>query len=267
METAWRYALGKDCRGSRPRCVLIVDGARDDVAARLTGLVGFPELTVTERNFWMPRGKPVWTNGKWNSKPAAEARLDRDAGFVAPEVRRRLRNWWLEVPKGANTPNWDLAATCLIEGRKGLLLVEAKAHTNELSDAGKSTPAKENGRRNHKRIGSAIEEARTDLELLSGGSWGISRDVCYQLSNRFAWSWKLAMMGVPVVLVYVGFLNAEDMAWDGPPFRSEDHWAAAIGNHARGIVPETCWGQRLVLDGTPFMPLIRALHVPLTLNA
>ena len=179
METAWRRALGKDCRGSRPRCVLIVDGTRDDVAARLTGLVGLPEVVVTESDFWMPRGKPVWTNGQWDRKPAAEARLDRDADFLAPELRQWLQHWWLAVPKGANTPNWDLAATCRIEGRKGLLLVEAKAHTNELSDAGKLTPAKENSRRNHKRIGSAIEGARTGLELLSGGSWGISRDACY----------------------------------------------------------------------------------------
>ena len=266
METAWRRALGKDCRGSRPRCVLLVDGTRSKVAARLTDLVGLPQVTVTETDFWMPYGRPVWTDGRWDRKPAAEARLDRDAGFLAPELRQQLRDWWLAVPKGANTPNWDLAATCRIEGRKGMLLVEAKAHVNELSDAGKSKPARENSRRNHERIGSAIEEARTGLALVSGGSWGISRDRCYQLSNRFAWSWKLAMMGVPVVLVYLGFLNAEDMARDGAPFRSEDHWAAAVGNHAQGIAAKTCWGQQLVLDGTPFMPLIRVLHVPLTPN-
>ena len=152
----------------------------------MTGLVGLPEVTVTETDFWMPCGRPVWTDGRWNRKPAAEARLDRDAGFLAPKLRQQLRDWWLAVPKGANTPNWDLAATCRIEGRKGLLLVEAKAHVNELSDAGKSKPARENSRRNHKRIGSAIEEARTGLALVSGGSWGISRDRCYQLSNRFA---------------------------------------------------------------------------------
>ena len=267
METAWRSALGKDCRGSRPRCIRLVDGTRGEVAARLTGLVGLPEVVVTERDFWMPYGKPVWANGQWDKKPAAETRLDRDAGFLAPELRRRLQRWWLEVPKGANTPNWDLAATCRIEGRKGLLLVEAKAHTNELSDAGKSTPAKENGRRNHKRIGSAIEEARSGLGRLPGGSWGLSRDACYQLSNRFAWSWKLAMLGVPVVLVYLGFLNADDMAEGGVPFRSADDWAGAVGKHARGILPEACWEQRLVLDGTPFMPLTRALHVPLASNA
>jgi hypothetical protein len=38
----------------------------------------------------------------------------------------------------------------------------------------------------------------------------ISRDNRYQMSNRFAWSWKLASVGVPVVLVYLGFVGAAD---------------------------------------------------------
>lgn len=103
-----------------------------------------------------------------------------------PGLQQQLRDWWLAVPKRANTPNWDLASTCRIEGRQGLLLVEAKAHTKELSYDGKRTPDTENGRRNRKRIGSAIEEANADLEHVTGESWGISRDACYQLSNRFA---------------------------------------------------------------------------------
>ena len=28
------------------------------------------------------------------------------------------------------------------------------------------------------------------------------------MSNRFAWAWKLADLGVPVVLVYLGFFRA-----------------------------------------------------------
>ena len=35
---------------------------------------------------------------------------------------------------------------CLIEGREGLLLVEAKAHLSELSRQGKSKPGTPNGR-------------------------------------------------------------------------------------------------------------------------
>ena len=60
METSWWRALDKH-RGSRPRCVLLVDGTRHAVAACLTDLVGLPDIAVSPNDFWMPRGKPVKT--------------------------------------------------------------------------------------------------------------------------------------------------------------------------------------------------------------
>ena len=101
---------------------------------------------MSPNDFWMPRDKPVKTGNGWDKTPAAEARLDRDRRFVAPGARHGLRDWWLEVVRGANTPNWDVASMCLIEGREGLLLVEAKAHLSELSRQGKSKPGTPNGR-------------------------------------------------------------------------------------------------------------------------
>ncbi len=265
METAWWHALDK-CRGSRPRCVLLLDGTRHAVAARLTDLVGLPDVVVSPNDYWMPCGKPIKTGEGWDKKPAAEARLDRDAGFVAPELRRQLRDWWLEIVPRANTPNWDVATTCKTEGREGLLLVEAEAHSNELSNAGKLKPPTENGRKNHERIGSAIEQANTGLGRVAGGSWGLSRDDRYQLANRFAWSWKLALLRVPVVLLYLGFLNAEDMAQDGATFRSEGDWACALKDYARGAVDDSCWGRRLEVNSMPFRPLIRAIELPFPPN-
>src|SRR5438094_7219607 len=66
-----------------------------------------------------------------------EARLESFGPQVIPDPRvwRELRSWWLA--HGGNTPNWDLAAGCEIEHRRGLLLVEAKANAPELSGAGK----------------------------------------------------------------------------------------------------------------------------------
>ncbi len=43
-----------------------------------------------------------------------------------------LRKWWLVHERGANTPNWDIAAGCEIEGKTGVILVEAKANVPEL---------------------------------------------------------------------------------------------------------------------------------------
>ena len=74
------------------------------------------------------------------------------------------------------------------------------------------------------------------------------------------------MLGVPVVLLYLGFLNADEMAPDGAPFSTEDDWACALKDHARGIVDDSCWGNRLDVSGTPFWPLIRAHTIDLPLS-
>jgi len=229
----------------------------------LTDLVGLPDVKVSATNLWRPAGKPVRTNDGWDAAPSTEARIDRDDGFVALTVRQALVEWWLAVARPASrTPQWDVASTCSIEGRSGLVLVEAKAHSNELSTAGKPKPHSENGWKNHDRIGSAIAEASGGLQLTAGGLWTLSRDRRYQLSNRFAWSWKLASLGVLVVLIYLGFLRAEEMAPTGALFQGEDDWEAALRGHARGVCDDACWGMRVDVNGTPLMPLIRAIDVP-----
>ena len=131
----WWEGLGKDNRGSRPRCVLL-DGNRDEVAERLTQLVGFPGVAVSTDDKWMPYGKPVYKNGWWDDTPAIEVQLDKADNFISSEIQYKLHNWWLAAHRGARTPTWDIASTCKIMGKQGLLLFEAKAHENELSISG-----------------------------------------------------------------------------------------------------------------------------------
>lgn len=253
-------------RGSRPRCVLLGDGPRHAVAARFTDLVGLPDVVVSPNHFWMPYGKPVKRGERWDDTPADEARIDRDDRFVARAVQKQLPVWWLEHVTKANTPNWDVASTCNIEGKQGLLLVEAKAHRTELSADGKQLKpnASRKSRENHERIGMAINEANAGLGHATGVSWGLSRDDRYQLANRFAWSWKLAMLGVPVVLIYLGFLNAQEMEEDGDLFRSEGGWVRTLNGHAQGVVGDSCWETRIRINGTPFWPLMRTIDLPFT---
>ena len=117
----------KERKGSKPRCHWLTHGPREQVANRLAGLVG-PCGTVRPDDNWMPEG----------FADTKEARLDKECALLADKYHRReLRDWWLAVPKGANTPKWDIASTCCVNGRKGFLLVEAKAHTRELEDRGK----------------------------------------------------------------------------------------------------------------------------------
>ena len=258
MTPEWTQALGRHSRGSRPRCVALVNGTDEAVAATLTNLVGLPDVGVDPAHRWMPAGTPVKTGGTWDETPAREARLERDPEFLPADVRRVLKDWWLAVGRGANTPNWDLASSCVIEGERGLLLVEAKAHANELSAAGKSLPETRNGWKNHQRIGEAIAAANVGIAQMTGGYCSLSRDDRYQLSNRFAWSWKIVSLGVPVVLVYLGFLDAEDMRPDGTLFHTHEDWVDAVRQHATGLVNESSWGNRFEVEGVPFRALIRS---------
>ena len=226
----WAQQLD-DRRGSRPRCVLLADGERGDVAVRLTRLVNLTEVVVYTEDRWQPHGRPVLRNCSWDTSPSDEAVLSRQNDLVSPDVSRQLRSWWLAVTRGSTmTPSWDLATTCTIRNRPGLLLMEAKAHSAELDHLGKRTPRTTNGWKNHERIGAAIAEANEGLRLVNGRPWALSRDSHYQLSNRFAWAWKLASLGIPVVLVYLGFLNAVEMTDRGRP----SSWTTATASSTGG---------------------------------
>ena len=253
----WWEQLGKDKRGSRPRCVLLTDGSRDAVAQRLTKLVNPPEVEVCPNDLWMPKGKPVQKkNGKWDKMPVKEAQLDKADNLVSPDIQQKLQEWWLAVPRRATTLNWDIASTCIIKGKPGLLLVEAKAHTKELSEAGKPLPTTPNGWKNHEQIEQAIAEANYNLQSETGKSWNLSRDTHYQLSNRFAWAWKLASLGIPVALVYLGFIKAQDMTGK-KLFHSAEDWENTLKEYCAGVVDNSCWGLWLNIKGTPLLPLIR----------
>ena len=266
MTTDWVQQLdrGKGHRGSRPRCVLLTDGDGANVARRLTRLVDLPGVVVSTEDCWQPCGRPVLREDSWDTTPSDEVDLATPNDLVSPLVRRRLRSWWLAVPTSrTRTPVWDLAATCTVRGTSGILLIEAKAHDEELSAAGKAAPTSPNGWRNHERIGDAIGEANDGLDLASSRSWALSRDSHYQLSNRFAWAWKLASFGVPVVLVYLGFLHADEISDLGRTFSSHDEWKAVLMRHSGGIVDPRSWGEWIDVGGTPMIALARAYDRPL----
>lgn len=238
----------REQRGSRARCILLTDGNDALVAERLTRLAAPFAVIDPDRHGWMPRGA---------SHPA-EARLGEAAGLLSAAHRQLLTSWWLAVRKRANTPNWDIAAAATIEGREGLVLVEAKAHHRELKRDGLGA----RNASNRTQIRAAIHEADGRLNQISSG-WALSCDSHYQLANRFAWSWKLASLGIPVVLMYLGFLNAAEMQDRGEPFATAADWEGAVRSHASAVVPEDAWERRLEVEGTRFIPIIRATELPL----
>jgi hypothetical protein len=265
---SWIDALQvKRRRGSLPRCLLFTEGPREDVAQRLTTLVGRDDVCISPEDFWMPQGLPVrGPDGRWDLSPTKEAKLGESSEFLRPADRAILTNWWLAVSNRANTPNWDLAGTCTVGEEPGLLLVEAKAHHMELCKEalGKGEPdASANSKANHERIGEAIQSAQVGLREATGLPWGISRDTHYQMSNRFAWAWKLTELKYPVVLVYLGLLNASEMKDRGNPFESHEEWAELVRLHSSRICPANTWGQLIRVNGSVLLPLIRSVEQPL----
>lgn len=262
----------KERRGSKPRCHFLTHGPRSEVARRLTGLAA-PFAQVTEQDTWMPTGFADVT----------EAQLHKATALLDPHLCKSLGTWWLSPASvRARTPNFDIASTCTIDGRRGLLLVEAKAHDEELA---KEAPGRrlddENDKKkrngdgsaqpsdralSHDQIGKAIEEARVGLEGLTSLPWRIGRDTHYQMSNRFAWAWKLTELGIPVVLVYLGFLRATEMADRGAPFQTQESWRSAVLAHSAPLFDATVWDRAWSAttgNGTPLVPLIRSCEEPL----
>ena len=166
------------------------------------------------------------------------------------------------APEGANTPNWDIASTATINGTEGLLLVEAKAHSKEMKTEGRAGGHPEN----NESITAACREATAALNRVLPG-WSLSTDSHYQLSNRFAWAWKLATLGVPVVLVYLGFTRADEMKDQGLPFANAKEWERLLRDHSEGIVPATMWDVSILIDRIPLHAIVRAIEIPLDRTA
>lgn len=247
----------KEQSGSRARCVLFTEGDREEVARRLTAIVAPHAVVNPECHVWAPNGL---------SDPA-EGKLGETPPFLSSKQREEISNWWLAVrhPK-ANSPNWDIISQATIGGQRGLILVEAKAHDQELITEEKGKPlaakASPGSCSNHKRIGTCIDEASQALSSASGLVWHLSRDSHYQMSNRFAWSWKVATMGLPVVLVYLGFVKADEMNRRGLPFDDHEQWKQLVESQSQTLFPNAVWGKSWGVNGTAFIPLIRS-HVQL----
>lgn len=228
-----------------------------DWVERPTFLPEFAELLV---------GCPVEFSGESIVMPCGhaaprEARLDTFGRAWKPgqRARKELADWWLRHRKGANTPNWDLLVTCHIEGRAGLVLVEAKANRLELSRAGKSLRGDLSSRsiENHEHIAEALRLATEGWRAVDSRVT-LSRDSRYQLANRVAFTWKLATLEIPVVLVYLGFTGDAGMR---EFFRDQGAWDAAFEDYRLGVFPSHLLDRRVTFGDTPVWVLSRARGV------
>jgi len=216
-------------RGSREH---ILDWtSRPEFPVEFIELIGLSDCRPSRPMVWQPKG---------HIEPEEACLGDRGDRFIpGTKCWNDLAAWWLVHRGGANKPNWDLVVACDIAGKPGLALVEAKAHERELDWGGKRVHLDGSARsvENHERIGKAITEASIALGKIAPGV-SISRDSHYQLANRLAYSWKLASMGIPVILVYLGFTGDEGIEDVGTPLRDHAHWEAVMRTYTVGILPE-----------------------------
>jgi hypothetical protein len=245
----------REFKGSRLRCLLLTSQTAEDVTEFYNSLV-MPHALVTPSDHWAPRG----------FLEPDEARLGETTGFLGETDRDVVTRWWLAKSGRANTPNWDLVSTCRIDNGPGLILVEAKAHEAELADD--QCGAKD--RDNLQQIEKALGEATIAWNALAPG-FALSTNTHYQLGNRFAFAWKLAKMGVPVVLVYLGFIDAQEMK-TGDRVLLKDHmqWRRCVLARSEGVIPDDVWDKTFHVDGTPLTVLIRSAVVGIiarTLNS
>jgi len=239
-------------RGSRKHVLDWTD--QPDFIVQLLDTILPVRAAVTAGGLWMPRGYRF----------PDEARLESFGPHFLKEhpAWPTLRRWWLCHERGANTPNWDLAVGCQIEGRPGLVLVEAKANELELKSEGKplEKDASRNSQENHAQIKAAIAEASGVLNE-RGIPNKIDRDTHYQLSNRIAFTWKLASLGIPTVLVYLGFVGDSGIEDVSPAFASLQHWTGSFRSYASEIAPETMFERRLEMGAAPAWCLVRSRPV------
>lgn len=129
----------------------------------------------------------------------------------------------------------------------------------ELSAAGKSLRADASAasNENHQHIGAAIADACGALRLVNQAT-AIGCETHYQLSNRVAFAWKLANLGVPTVLMYLGFIGDEGIADAGEPFRDDSHWHAVFLEYSQSVVPPHLFERRLDCGGAPAWLVVRS---------
>ena len=236
--------------GSQKALLTLIDS--DDFLETVNELIKETGAKVTSEDVWKPKGM----------KDKSEATLStfmRDFCHK-PKLGKRIFKWWTEY--GPVSPNWDLLSTCTINGEKGLLLVEAKAHKDELDRSGKNLKkdANDKSKVNHDKIAEAIRQANTAINKQIDGVC-ISRDKCYQLSNRVAHAWWLANQGIPVVLLYLGCLKCEDMV-NGrrTVFATDKEWESAFTNHAKLVGVDKLVGEKVDCGKSNFITICKSLE-------
>jgi hypothetical protein len=198
-------------RGSKLRIAQWVNDAQPALNARL--LKGSPTLQV-----FLDGNELEWVSPLFESD-LRELSDDLWAKMDFPDPTPTADDFW---PKGQ--PHWDAVAR--LEGRygaNGILLIEAKSHTNEVISSCGATAVQ-----SRDKIDRALDEAKTYIGAPSTADW---KSPYYQAANRFAFLYYLrARRNIPAWLFFVYFIgDAFEVEGVAQPCPSDEKgWTSVI---------------------------------------
>lgn len=135
-----------------------------------------------------------------------------------PESSVTRKGWKEFWPTGGGQHNWDAVGRILVEDRWEWLLVEAKAHLNELNTPCKAT---ENGGR--PKIVRAFDQTKKEIGLQKCSDW---LEDYYQYANRIAALNFMIQNNEPGRLLFVYFCG--DKVPDKKCPEDQEGWSAAL---------------------------------------
>jgi hypothetical protein len=159
-----------------------------------------------------------WLDFSFDQTPSAERRPNQNwdvelkgLEFLGdePEARVKWAQFWPQTP---STITWDAVGRIEYGDRSEWLLLEAKAHTDELVQ---SCKARGRGR---KQITDALAAAKSSLRVPAEADW---LTTYYQFCNRVAALYFLTELNVPARLLFVYFYG-DDYPGKDCPQRPED---------------------------------------------
>lgn len=142
-----------------------------------------------------------------SSKETSLEQFIKLCGYPEEDITRfseynkiKSKKWWT-LHRGKR-PTWDYICEANISGKKGLILVEAKAHVDETFKTKKilKKDANKKQQENHENIENCISQ---ELSNLNGEYSGY-----YQIANRIVYASHAAeVLNIPVILVFLGFIR------------------------------------------------------------
>ena len=112
---------------------------------------------------------------------------------------------------------------------------------------------------NQVSVENAINEANTSISK-TVKDIKLSTENCYHLSSRIAEAWWLASKGIPVVLLYVGFLNDEKLSFKKHNiFTTDAEWQDLFKKHTEKVGVDKLLEKSIDCGAASFTTIVRSI--------